>query len=237
MSGIFFLLQIFVYDSIYAFNKCIFLFILKFIIMVLSEKTLKEALAKKFELSNEEVETIAFQFGCTVFNKDIASFAKDEAYYLWLGDFVKQGKKRYFACRIDGLPEEVEADCCDIDEVENFIARNCNMYMLSSDAQGNMLVLPCWHLDVTKVQESARFPASLGCVTGKFEYIGTGGEMFFAWSFYSEKKGFVKAFNIENGTWVSPDEVITHLSLNGKQVVNDVVLVQDRGSIKIKPNK
>ena len=205
--------------------------------MVLSEKILKEVLAKKFELNAEEVETIAFQFGCTVFDKDIASFAEDEAYYLWSGDFKKQGKKRYFACRIDGLPEEIEAGCCDIDEVENFIARNCNMYMLSSDAQGNMLVLPCWHLDVTKVQESARFPASLGSIEGKFEYIGTGGEMFFAWAFYSERKGFIKAFNIEQGTWVSAEEVITHLNLNGKQVVNDVVLIQDGTSVKIKPNK
>ena len=205
--------------------------------MILSEKNLKEALAKKFELNAEDVETIAFQFGCTVFNKDIASFAKDEAYYLWLGDFVKQGQKHYFACRIDGLPEEVEANCCDIDEVDNFIARDCNMYMLSSDAQGNMLVLPCWHLDVTKVQESARFPASLGNINGKFEYIGAGEEMFFAWAFYSEKSGFIKAFNIEEGTWVDAEDVITRLNLNGKQIVNDVVLVQEKGSIKIKPKK
>lgn len=205
--------------------------------MVLSERNLKEALTKKFELSNEEVETIAFQFGCTVFNKDIASFAEDEAYYLWLGDFEKQGKKHYFACRIDGLPEEVEADCCEVEEVDNFIARNSNMYTLSSDVQGNILVLPCWHLDVSKVKEMARFEKSLGNVTGKFEYIGTGGEMFFAWAFYSEKRGFVKAFNIENGIWIEAKDVITHLSLNGKQVVNNVILVQDRGSIKIKPNK
>ena len=57
--------------------------------MVLSEKTLKEALVKKFELTAEEAETIYFQFGCSVFDKDIASFAKDEAYHLWSGTFVK----------------------------------------------------------------------------------------------------------------------------------------------------
>lgn len=205
--------------------------------MVLSEKTLKEVLAKKFELSSEEVEKIAFQFGCTVFNKDIASFAEDEAYYLWSGDFEKQGMKHYFACRIDGLPEEVEADCCEVEEVDNFIARNSNMYTLSSDAQGNMLVLPCWHLDVARVQELARFESYLGNIVGKFEYVGTSNEMFFAWAFYSEKKGFIKAFNIEQGIWIEPKDVITHLSLNGKQVVSNVVLVQERGSIRIKPNK
>ena len=100
-----------------------------------------------------------------------------------------------------------------------------------------MLVLPCWHLDVSKIQESARFESSLGQVVGKFEYVGTGEEMFFAWAFYSEKKGLVKVFNIEQGTWINPEALITHLNLNGKQVLKNVVLTQDKGSIKIKPKK
>lgn len=194
-------------------------------------------MVKKFELKTEEVDSITFRFGCTIFDKDIASFAQDEAYYLWSGDFEKQGKKCYFACRIDGTPEEIEQGCCSVEEVDNFIARNSNMYTLSYDVQGNMLVLPCWHLDVAKVQEAGRFEAHLGNVVGKFEYIGVGNEMFFAWVFYSEKKGFIKAFNIEQGTWIMPENVMTHLNLNGKQVVYNVVLVQDRGSIKIKPKK
>lgn len=205
--------------------------------MILSEENLKEALVKKFELNAEEAETIYFQFGCTVFDKNIASFAKDEAYHLWSGNFVKQNTKHYFACRIDGLPEEIENNCCSVDDEDYFIARNNNIYALAYDAQGNMLVLPCWHLDLVKVQESARFGYYLGNVTGKFEYVGTGGDMFFAWVFYSEKKGFVKAFNIEQGMWIEPEEVITHLNLNGKQVLKDVVLTQDKGSIKIKPKR
>ena len=203
--------------------------------MVLSEKVLKEALAKKFELGESEVASISFQFGCTVFDKDIASFAKDEAYYLWSGSFVKQNCKHYFACRIDGLPEEIEEHCCSVKAEENFIARNSNMYTLSYDAQGQYLVLPCWHLDVMKVQDSARFPSRLGKVSGKFEYIGDGQKMFFAWAFYSDKEGFLKAFNIEDGSWIESEKVVSHLALNGRQVIKDVVLIPDKGSIRIKP--
>lgn len=205
--------------------------------MVLSENKLKEVLTKKFELSPEEMSSINFQFGCSVFDKDIASFAKDEAYYLWSGNFMQQGKQRYFACRIDGMPEEIEDNCCSVEEVDNFIARNCNMYALAYDAQGNMLVLPCWHLDVAKVHEAARFEARLGKVVGKFEYLSDGEKMFFAWAFYSETLGFVRAFNLEDGKWIEPQNVITHLNLNGKQTIKDVILIQERGSIKIKPKK
>lgn len=203
--------------------------------MVLSEKVLKEVLAKKFELSAEEVASISFRFGCTIFDKDIASFAEDEAYYLWSGSFFKNGEKLYFACRIDGLPEEIELNCCSVEKIENFIARNYNMYTLSYDAQGHYLVLPCWHLDMRRVQTIARFEAGLGKISGKFEYIGVGSKMFFAWAFYSEDKGFIKAFNIEEGIWVKPEEVITHLVLNGRHYIKDVMLIQDGVSIKIKP--
>ena len=199
--------------------------------MVLTEKVLKEVLAKKFELNAKEVATVRFRFGCTVFDKDIASFAEDEAYYLWSGSLIKRNKKYYFACRIDGLPEVIEPDCCSVSNVDNFIARNCNMYTLSNNASGQYVLSPCWYWDIAKVQEKARFKPELGEIVGKFEYISSHGQIFFAWTFYSQSKVLLKAFNIEEGVWVMPSEVFSHKVLCEYPLCEDVLTSYGRASI------
>lgn len=205
--------------------------------MVLSEKVLKEIILEKFELQAEEKDTISLRFGCTIFDKDIASFAKDEAYYLWLGSFSKQSELHYIACAIDSMPEEIEPDCYDFYEVDNFIDRNCNMYALSFDALGHILILPCWYLDVTKVQENAKFDSSLENIAGKFEYMGTKDKTFFAWGFYIKNKTLVRVFNIEDGIWIAPEMIVSRLSLSGKQILKNVELIHKKGSIQVRPVK
>lgn len=198
--------------------------------MILNETKLFDAVAEKFGIENRDCDFSA-KVVTLVCLQGNGSFVRDHTYHVWFGNLLVNGDRKFFACKIDGEVEEVAEEAFKIKrETLGFMHTDGSLYSVIYNFSGSCQIIPCWRLDLVKVERKGRFPAKYERITGKFEHVGTGNENFFAWVFYVDGK-VVKIFNIESGEWCEPEKVIVHLTLTGDQILRNVRLTYEHDFI------
>lgn len=142
--------------------------------------------------------------------QDYAEFKAGEFYLLWMGHYknVVILRRFIYLSKSDEIRSIEEGIFQDLDQSQDVFGMYCpgeGHFRCFINSCGKQVIVPYWHFDWREVK--ARSPFNTRGMSGKWEKCCYGDdEVFMGWSFYYGK-ALMFVFNIENGTWLKPEQL------------------------------